>query len=273
MDGVNALVVGSTHDRAHPDCAAAIARLSRHTVVEHVADLESAAVRLADPRSTFELIALAEPRPGHYSTDQIDALRNLAPLVRVWRLLGSWCEGEQRSGQPPLACCGTYWHRLPARLASAFEAVRAGGCPTWGLPLTATADEQLLAAAEFSPGGRAGRIVVCAARAEGARALADACRLGGYETEWIVEGDRLKSKSAQAVVWDMTTEQATDRRRIKRLRRAAGGAPVVAVVGFPREHETRQAIASGVSEVVSKPYLVRDLLWHVERAVTARRCP
>ena len=270
MDGLSVLIVGTTQDAARCDCAAAIADLSTLADVEHVADLRTAATRLADAGSAFDLIAIAEPRPGHYSTDQIDALLRIAPLARVWRLLGSWCEGEQRSGQPPAGCTSTYWHRLPARLSAELEAVRDGRCPTWGLPLTATPGELLSAAAALPLQRRSGLIVACAARAESAAALADACRLGGYETQIVIDGEDFRAAGAAAVVWDTPIAQAGDARRVERLRRAAGGAPLLAVVGFPRQHETRRAIDAGVADVISKPFLVRDLLWHVARAAEAR---
>lgn len=267
---MSVLLVGSTVDAAHSDCAAAIARLSRLANVEQVDDLRAAERLLADPHATFDLVAIAEPRPGHYSTEQVDTLRRIAPLTRVWRLLGSWCEGEQRSGQPPLGCMSTYWHRLPARMSTEFTAVHDDRCPTWGLPLTATADEGLSAAAKLPAEKRTGLIVVCASRAESAAALADACRLGGYETQIVTDREAFEDSAAVAVVWDTPIEQAVDARRVEQLRRAAGGAPLLAVVGFPRHEEACRALEAGVADVVSKPFLVSDLLWHVARAVEAR---
>jgi CheY-like chemotaxis protein len=271
MDEPSVLLVGTEDDAARSSCAAALADLPSLAQVEHVADLRAAAARLAEPGATFEVVAIAEPRPGQYSNDEIDALRKAAPLVRVWRLLGSWCEGEQRSGRPPLGCIATYWHRLPARLSSELEAARRGRCPTWGLPLTATPDERLSAAACLPNTKRLGQIVVCGSRSESAAALADACRLGGYETQVALAREQFAAPGAAAVVWDTSIEPATDARRVEQLRRAAGGAPVVAVVGFPREQMVRRALAAGVADVVSKPYRVCDLLWQVRRAVEARR--
>ncbi len=69
-----------------------------------------------------------------------------------------------------------------------------------------------------------------------------------------------------AIVWDTTIEQAQDRQLIADLRHRGGDAPLLAVVNFPRPDETQAALDAGVTAVVSKPYLVRDLLWAVARA-------
>ena len=97
--------------------------------------------------------------------------------------------------------------------------------------------------------------------------LADACRLGGYETQIVVDGQPFQTDGALAVVWDTSIGQAAEARCVKQLRRAAGGAPLLAVVGFPRRYEVRRALEAGVGDVVSKPFLVRDLLWHLSHAI------
>ncbi len=109
-----------------------------------------------------ELVVLAEPRGGQFNHSSLAALRKQAPLVRVWRMLGSWCEGESRSGHPPAACLATYWHQWEARFDSQLEIERRGGNPGWTLPLTATAEERILAATDssFEP-IRTGTIAIC----------------------------------------------------------------------------------------------------------------
>lgn len=83
--------------------------------MRRVDDLQQAVVALDEGWGPLDLIVLAESRPGEYSATSIDELRACAPLARVWRLLGSWCEGEQRSGHPPAGCINTYWHQWEPR--------------------------------------------------------------------------------------------------------------------------------------------------------------
>ena len=110
-------------------------------------------------------------------------------------------------------------------------------------------------------------IVVCAARSAQAAAAADACRLGGYETLIVAEGSHFSASCAAAVLWDTQIEDACDAALVRELRRAAGDAPLVALVGFPRPDDVGRASQAGVTAIVSKPYRVRDLLWHLTEAI------
>ena len=166
---------------------------------EQVADVDAATRLLIAGTSVPELIVLAESRPGARAAASIDALRRLAPLARIWRLLGSWCEGEARSGQPPSGCVSTYWHQWPARWAQDVARLRDGGSPAWALPVTLSPDERLLAAAETPIERRAGLIAIYARHAQTAAALSDACRLGGYDPLVVREGQQGSSPLKNAI--------------------------------------------------------------------------
>ena len=58
-----------------------------------------------------DLIVLAQTRPGQFSADEVDRLRRATPSARLSGLLGSWCEGEARSGTPWPGVMRTYWHQ------------------------------------------------------------------------------------------------------------------------------------------------------------------
>ena len=53
--------------------------------------------------------------PGQFSCEAIDRIRTRAPLARLVGLLGSWCEGEVRSGQPWPGTIRIYAHQWPGR--------------------------------------------------------------------------------------------------------------------------------------------------------------
>jgi hypothetical protein len=40
---------------------------------------------------------------------------------------------------------------------------------------------------------------------------------------------------------------------------------LVALLGFPRVDDRRQLLREGITAVVSKPYLIDDLLWQLNR--------
>ena len=213
-----------------------------------------------------ELVVVAESRGGQFSHAALAALRRQAPLVRVWRLLGSWCEGEARSGRPPAATVSTYWHLWRARLGREIETVRRGRLPSWALPLTATGDERILAQSDESIGlNRGGTIAICASSAPAAAALDDLCRAVGYQTLLISDDGRFHIAGVSAVLWDTTDRRLNDAAYVEELVGRATGAPVLAIVGFPRADDVELACRSGIAAVISKPFLAGDLLWHLDR--------
>ena len=63
-------------------------------------EAEKAEAILAAGRFVPDVIVVAQAFPGQFSLDEIDRIRGLAPLARLLGLLGSWCEGEVRTGLP-----------------------------------------------------------------------------------------------------------------------------------------------------------------------------
>ena len=236
--------------------------------VTRARDPEDARRLLADgARLPPELVVLVEPRGDQFSHSSLAALRKQAPLVRVWRMLGSWCEGEARSGHPPAACLATYWHQWEARFGSQLEIVHQGGSPPWALPLTATAEERILAATDSSfERSRTGTIAICASSATAAESLGDLCRAAGYDTLIVADDGRFRIAGASAVLWDTSLERMADANCVTELRGRSGGAPLVAIVGFPRPEDVESALRGGIAAVVSKPLLAGDLFWHLDRA-------
>jgi hypothetical protein len=264
------LVVGALENGAAARCVAAIEATVRLARVEHVADLAAASARLRETAGDAELVVLCESWPGQFAADKIDALRRMAPLARFWRLLGAWCEGERRSGHPPPGCSSTYWHQWPAQFALASSDTRHDRVAGWYLPQTITADERTLVEADVPIEPRSGVVVVRADRMSSAEALADACRLGGYEPRLASTRDTIAVPDAIAVVWDADPQQAGDANCVERLKSEAGGAPILAVIGFPRPDQAERLSSAGIAGVVSKPYRVRELLWQIAEVATAR---
>ena len=264
MDAMTILVVAPT---PHADDSAWTidwSELAPGATIEHVPD-PAAVVRRLSAGCSVDLIVTIEPRPGVVTQADVDAVQRAAPLTRVWRLLGGWCEGEQRSGHPPVGSLSAYWHQALARLSREIVAARAGRCAAWSLPVTISPEERTLAVVAAPLEQHTGVVVVRAERAETAAALADACRLGGYEVVVGNPGDDVGQREPIAIVWDTTVDQMIDAAAVRNVRQGAAGAPLVAVVGFPREEDAPRARSVGVAAVVSKPYVVSDLLWHVAR--------
>ena len=231
--------------------------------IRKVQGLEQAAAFVTDQGYFPELVVLVQSRPGEFSSVRIDALRAIIPLARIWRLLDSWCEGEQRSGRPPAGCTNIYAHQWPARVArelaardSRLPAIRSG-------PVTMTFEERLLSGDGQPLPKQSGLVVVCAPHSETATALAELCRSGGYDTLVVAAHQRWNVAGAKAILWDCPIEEATDADHVAQLRAAAGGAPLFAMLSFPRGADWQRAIEAGVAGVISKPFLSRDLFWHL----------
>jgi CheY-like chemotaxis protein len=268
MGPANVLVVGESDLAAGVDCAGVLADLGSTCDAEHVVDVAAAYDHLANREQAVELVILCESRRGQYSSSAIDALRTAAPLVRFWRVLGSWHEGEPRSGRPPAGCTSTYWHQWHARAGRTLAV--GDGVAAWQLPLTTSADERTLAESAEPTEQRSGTVIVCAGRFESAAALADVCRLGGYDSVIMRERETFRDKDAVAILWDTTPENMGDQPCVEKLRSGACGVPILAVVGFPRTDDVRRAQPAGVTAVISKPYQVRDLLWQIRRVASGR---
>ena len=124
--------------------------LERWGTVHALTDVAAAAALLAEGELVPDVIVVAQAFPGQFSHPTIERLRRLAPLAPVVGLLGSWCEGEMRSGRPWPAAVRTYWHQWPARCNRQLRRLAHGECCAWTLPSTATEEERLLADAECS---------------------------------------------------------------------------------------------------------------------------
>ncbi len=199
---VSLLVIGDSHD-------APLEPIGRLAAVRarFVPDLTAAVALVASPGADFvpDLVLLAESRPGEIRRSTMHALRRQAPLVRVWRVVGSWCDGEARSGHPPAAGLTVAEHDLLPRLARELARLARGEQPLWALPLTATPEEQLLATidADFRRPASAA-IAIHGTSAAGVSSLVDLCRRAGHTpVDWPAKVGGIASPPA-AILWDTT---------------------------------------------------------------------
>ena len=263
---VSVLFVG---DVRRPEFGAAVRWLTGHAHTiwsASVADSERQLAKLARPP---EIIVIAESRPGEYPLEQIDRLRELAPVAHLVSLLGSWCEGEPRSGRPWPGVFRTYWYRWPVVAARQLGQLATGACPMWGLPVTATDEERLLHEVSRPLPQRAGLIALSARHAETCRALSDACRLFGFATVSLVSQQNVHMTGADAVLWDgeMIVDQSL--RELDRLKRLFDPAPVLALLLYPRSEDVKKVQSVGAAGVLAKPFSLHDLDAELDRLIRA----
>lgn len=263
-----------------------VSRLCIDTRVTVVADLRHA-LRTID---TFDvqgepqlpdIVLLAQSRPGEFAEASLDTLKRRLPLARFILLLGTWCEGESRTGRPWAGAERVYWYDWPARWSIQHTRVAAGRCPVWGLPETATGEERLLWSAETRNSLSTGEVIVHGRCRETIDAISDACRERGYHARPFsaravaagiaMEAPAQSGPRRAAAIWEGTQCDASEIRQLARFARLVGDLPMVALLDFPRADDVARAHASGVTSVVSKPYLIDELFWHLDRCIDPDR--
>lgn len=255
MPPLTALLVGDAQRSEFREAVATLDGCSRLVVAPDVA----AAEWLLAEDLAADLIVVAQAFPGQFTTAAVERLRRHAPLARVVGLLGSWCEGEVRTGQPWPAVVRVYWHQWPARCRRELEALAAGHCSPWALPSTASEEEHVLAEAPPPAGRCRGRVAIAAWQFDVQDWLAAACRRLGYTTVWLRAGQPGATQEFDALLYDCGGDVATELRELERWRQLLGPIPTLALVNYPRVEDREQLRAAGVSRMLSKPLGLADL--------------
>jgi len=239
--------------------------LRRETDLSEVANLTEA-MNLVDLGSFApEAVVLAQDRPGLFGDSDLEALRRAAPLARFLGLLGSWCEGERRTGQPWPGMIRTYWHQWLARWSRDFLQGTGGDLRWWGLPDTVGDDERLMQLAEVDWPERQGLIAVCSRSFDIGDYLVEACAAGGYSAMWVDPRKPRQAIRPQVVVWDGVPDEL---RAIEKVRQQFPAASIVVLLDFPRIDDVTEAVRRGAAAVLSKPLRVEDLLFELDRLST-----
>jgi hypothetical protein len=296
------LLVG---DATRPEFRDARAQLERRGSVDAFDNVDAAVVALEQGRVAPDVIVVTQAFPGQFSHAAIERLRRVAPLARVVALLGSWCEGEMRSGRPWPAV-RTYWHQWAPRCRRQFQHLVRGESCSWALPPTATEEERVLADASGQWPVASGRnevdswqsavgseseitspqplapspssnppspfplppssfVLIRSRSREMWSWLSAACRTRGGAAVWQRDGNVVEAIGATAAIFDATDFGATESAELRRLAAALQPAPVVALLSFPRIEDHHRAIQSGASVVLSKPVAVEDLFCFTTR--------
>lgn len=258
------LIVG---DYAHPDFSVPRAWLQRNVDLAEAPTIQTALEHVRAMLMAPSTIVLAQSRPGQLSTHDVDVLHRAAPLARVVALLGTWCEGEPRSGHPWPGVPRVYWYQWQTRLVRELTSPRLRV-----LPRTATPAEQLFQVmADIELG--AGPIAIHTPQRASFEALADAVRMGGYSAAWCRPGDPLLRQNVTAAIFDTTNVDAHVAHELARVAQQTRPAPLVVLIGYPRRYEIDQALAAGAATVVAKPFLVADLLGELARSAGSAASP
>jgi hypothetical protein len=230
----------------------------------------------ADERHSPELVIVAQSRPGAISHLQMQRLQNEAPLAGIVGLLGSWCEGETRTGRPWPGVARVYWHQFPAWWRRQLELRAAGRCPEWALPddfgLRITrlqyppANFQHPRSRIQHPNSRS-VIVIHTDYRDTADALVDVLQKTGYATIWQRSGrGSCVVRGVAASIWEggqLNDREADDLAVLCRAL-AADAVPVIALLDFPHRHSVDRALEIGAVAVQGKPWQNDALIAQVQ---------
>jgi hypothetical protein len=256
------LVVGNSSRAEFAVIATELAATACWSATETAAEAER---MLGESVATPDLIVLVQSRPGEVDAPSIERLRQVAPLSPMWIVLGSWCEGEARSGRPVAGVLRIYWHEWPLRWREELERLRLGQTPLWTLPVTMSDEERLLERFERSAADTSdhrGTVAIAASSRATESALIDTFRAAHFG---ILSSENPDGLTATAIIWDTTAWQATQRKLVKELWSRFGEAPIVALVTFPQFRDVEQMLAVGVAAVLAKPLLIDDACREIER--------
>ena len=238
--------------------------------------LEEAIVQVQQGKLLPHLVVLLASRPGEFLESGVDRLRAAIPLARLVNLLGSWCEGEMRTGTPLSGMTRLYWHewepiceRELAQLGN-LPATSIGGTSTWSMPVTATDEERLLAnrPIKFPPG--TGLIAIDSPSPAMSEWMATACEKQGYSTV-LCPQNLQEEKSASnirginVVIIDASECNQAEQARIASIQAQWPSARTIVLLDFPRIEQRRHLRSQGIDTIISKPITLEGLLWHIQQ--------
>ncbi|MFT7629094.1 MAG: hypothetical protein ACI87E_000090 [Mariniblastus sp.] len=222
----------------------------------------------------FDLIVVAQSRRDQFEKGDVELIQATFANTPVVGLLGSWCEGEVRSGQPFPGVIRVYWHQWQGRYDEFVRQLDASGVSHWHEPRTATVGDRIGGrprSPKFLEKQKAKiQFVGVSARASSQfEMLADAIQSFGWQVRWIERGtwdaDSANALGAICVEADSWNEDVEN--RVRWLSGGVATAPLVLLLNYPRAHELETIRLAGVAEVVSKPFELVDLKAAIERAV------
>ena len=257
-------MIGNAHDH---DLREAVEQLRSFCDLTIYADPGQAAALLSKANKRPSLFVIAQTRPGCFSHHAIAQLQASFPLTRCVALLGSWCEGESRSGSPWPGVTRVYWHQWIARLHRELTRLSAGTASPWGMSSTAPPVEQALLLGQIPMPRATGKVIVATSHYDTFDPLADMILSMGMVALWWPVAKQQRVREADVILWDLPRTCSHRRAKLRDLQQQLPASPVVALVDFPRRFEVEQLRAWGVEQIVGRPFQNDDLAHSILQCV------
>jgi hypothetical protein len=234
----------------------------------------NADAQLAVNACSPELAIVAQSRPGQISDHEVQRLLHEAPLAGIVGLLGTWCEGETRTGRPWPGVPRIYWYDFTAWWRRQLVLRAAGRCPDWARPNDFGLQQRegtqycgLHPASSIQHPTSRSMIVIHTDHRDSAEPLVDLFQHYGYATIWQRPGrGTCAIRGAAAGIWEggqLDESEAVDLARFCRTL-ATDTVPVIAMLDFPRRHSVDRALETGAVAVQGKPWQNDALIAQVQ---------
>ena len=214
-----------------------------------------------------DFVLIFQSFSGERRESEVLEIKRRFPITPILAVLGSWCEGETRTGTPLLGVHNMLWYDFAAMAPLEFEAWKRGLPTVWSLPegalpdamemLTRTRNRTIFENFERKPA----KIWIESDDFEQFRLQRDIfhtlfdCetfgRFAGCEDAALTESDIL--------VFDFPDFTPATQARFSELKTRFPKARCVTFLEFPRWNEQRQIQSYGADAVFPKPFRIQDL--------------
>lgn len=255
------LISGNSLESLPFEFREAVRWLESHCTVERVSGFDALDLLLKNSSSDPWAVVALQRYKGEFDNVDAATFSRAIPLTRLIVLLGSWCEGETRTGKPLSGFERIGWCDFVPRFS--------GFLMREPLATTASDGEKLRSAMSFvaDPTNDAVQVGVYSASYDDGLAIRHSLESLGFRTRRLLAEDLNSSNrlDVDIVVWDDAGGPRTKRAD---LGMATGkNIPVIATINAPRAQDVRAALLNGAHAVLAKPYRVADLVWRIESAV------
>lgn len=258
-------------DSTHGEFSAALSWLQGQGDVVLQDTVDAGLAWLESSNQQPSVIVLGVARRGEHESKGLAQVTRLVPLARAIALVGSWCEGETRSGKPPKGWRRIYWHQFGRWAAGELLAPNREDAGDWKLhpahlPRTSTESERAFTWSRWSLPAGDGRVAVNTVRRVDYEALAKVCAVAEYDAIWCQDGDGDSIATVNCVLWDRRGLQGAELRELMHWRECWEELPVIATIGFPRPQDYRLVEQQVVQGIVGKPFVLPDLVFALKQA-------
>lgn len=218
---------------------------------------------------SFDLVVIAQARRGQHSASEVQELQTLCSTTPIVALLGSWCEGETRSGTPWPGVPRVYWHQWEGRYQKFVSQLGQFEITDLHAARTSTAADRVINSDAVDYPNKVSCVAISAWTNQQHSMVADAINHFGWSSVWVERSvwNAQTSSAVDAIVIEADGWSDDLANRVKWIQREVSGTPMVLIANYPRKGELESCKSMGISEVVSKPFELDDLKTAIVRAV------